>query len=63
MKTMEKLIRRFNRLNPDCNAELDWLSSYEGFYTVYITDPLGMTHLFRFRTCAEFREWTDYLMQ
>ena len=58
--TMERLIKRFNRLNPDYHAELDWLSSYAGFYTVDITEPVcGLTSRYHFHTCAEFREWMD----
>ena len=61
MKTMCKLVKRFNRLYKDWfyEAELDFMSSYEGFYTVCITNPLGMCTRYHFRTCAEFREWMD----
>ena len=60
MKTMEKLVRRFNRLNPDYHAELEWRDSYPGWYAVYITEPVcGLTSIYHFSTCAEFREWMD----
>jgi len=61
MKTMEKLVKRFNRLFGDAfyTAELDWMSSYPGWYTVDITDPLGMSTRYHFHTCKDFREWMD----
>ncbi len=60
MKTMEKLIRRFNALSPAYKAELDWRDSHEGFYVVVIEEPVcGMYSRYHFRTCAEFREWMD----
>lgn len=61
MKTMEKLVNRFNRMFKDCfyKAELMWQDSYEGFYTVGVVDPLGMCTYHHFRTCNEFREWMD----
>ena len=60
MKTMEKLIKRFNRLmDPEMSAELDWINSYQGWYTVVITDGCGLPGRYHFRTCKEFREWMD----
>ena len=60
MATMEKLIRRFNKMNPAYKAELDWHSSYDGFYTVVIKEPVyGIPATYHFRTCKEFREWMD----
>lgn len=60
MKTMEKLVKRFNRLfDPECTAELDWINSYPGWYTVAIVDGLGMLTNYHFRSCREFREWMD----
>ena len=59
MKTMEKLIKRFNRNNPGYMAELDWQDSYPGYYTVWITNTFGLSARYHFRTCKEFREWMD----
>ena len=60
MKTMEKLIARFNRDNPGYTAELDWLDSYEGWYTVCIyDDACGTSGRYHFRTCDEFAEWMN----
>ena len=58
MKTMEKLTRRFNRLNPDYHAYLEWRDSYPGWYTVYI-DGRGYATRYHFSTCAEFKDWMD----
>lgn len=63
MKTMEKLVKRFNRLfDPEMRAELDWHSSYTGWYTVCIVDGCGYPTHMHFRTCHEFREWMDGLV-
>ena len=60
MKTMEKLVARFNRENPGYHAELDWMSSYEGWYTVAITEPVcDMTSYYHFTSCEDFRSWMD----
>ena len=55
MKTMQKLVDRFNKMNPDYHAELD---SWEQKYTVYITEPVcGITGRYVFKSCREFDEW------
>lgn len=60
MATMEKLIRRFNKMNPAYKAELDWIDSYEGWYTVVITEPeYGIPAHYHFNSCKEFRDWMD----
>ena len=59
MKTMAKLIRRFNRMTPDYKAEL-CTDSWEPRYTVYITEPVcGMVSRYVFTSCRDFREWMD----
>lgn len=61
MRTMQKMIDRFNRKYDSLHyyAELSWLDSYPGYYTVVIADELGYTARYHFRTCNEFREWMD----
>ena len=60
MKTIEKLIKRFNRLNPDYNASLDELESYAGYYRINITKPvLGLTSCYAFETCKDFADWIN----
>ena len=56
MKTMEKLLKQFRRMYPEYQAELDWLGSYPGFYTVVITDGTYPAY-YHFNSCNEFREW------
>ena len=57
MKTMERLIKRFNRMYPDYKAEL-CKDSWEPEYTVYITEPVcGLVSRYVFPTCRAFREW------
>ena len=59
MSTMEKLVKRFNRMNPDYIAEL-CEDSWEPEYTVYITEPVcGLTARYVFGSCKEFKEWSD----
>jgi len=59
MKTMEKLIARFNRMHPDYLAEL-CTDSWEPKYTVYITEPvLGLVSRYVFDSCREFSEWMN----
>ena len=59
MKTMEKLIARFNKMNPDYLAELSH-DSWEEKYTIYITEPVcGLVERHVFASCREFREWMD----
>ena len=59
MKTMEKLVRRFNRIHKGYTAEL-CKDSWEPRYTVYITEPVwGITHGYVFASCRAFREWMD----
>lgn len=60
MKTMEKLCRRFEKLNPGYKAELDKISSYVGWYIIYITEPVcGTTSTYYATGCREFKEWMD----
>ena len=60
MKTMERLIKRFNRLYPGVHAELDWINSYPGWYTVVITDnDYGVNDRYHFQTCNDFRDWME----
>ena len=62
MKTMEKLVERFNSMNPDYHAELLWMESYPGWYTVVIESsyaPIDYPTYYHFRTCDDFREWMD----
>ena len=61
MKTMEKLCKRFERLHPGYEASLDTCESYPGFYRVYIdnAETGSLCHVYTFRTCADFRDWTD----
>ena len=57
MKTMQKLVDRFNRINPDYHAEL-CRDSWEQKYTIYITEPVcGLTDRYVFKSCREFDEW------
>ena len=58
MKTMEKLLKQFRRMYPEYQAELDWLDSYEGWYTVVITEPVcDIPAYYHFRTTREFSDW------
>lgn len=59
MSTMEKLVARFNRLNPDYIAEL-CTDSWELPNTVYITEPVcGLTSRYVFDSCRDFKDWMD----
>lgn len=59
MKTMETLIRRFNRRNaPTYRASLDPIDSYPGYYVVYVSDPVCVAR-YSFKSCRDFREWMD----
>ena len=60
MKTMERLVAHFNRvLNPEISFWLDKMESYPGCYRIAVTDGLGMTGHYIFRTCREFEEWAN----
>lgn len=60
MRTMKQLVKRFNRMySPEMEAWLDELESYPGCYRVAISDGLGMTSCYIFKTCEEFKDWTD----
>ena len=60
MKTMEKLVNRFNRMNPDYHACFHPEWSYRGYYVVYITEPVcGLSSRYEFQSCKEFREWME----
>lgn len=57
MKTMQKLVDRFNRMYPEYLAEL-CRDSWEQKYTIYITEPVcGITGRYVFKSCREFDEW------
>ena len=59
MKTMKKLVNRFNRLYPADKAELS-SDSWEEKYTVYITEPVcGLTSRYVFTTCNDFLDWIN----
>lgn len=60
MKTMQKLIEKFNKQNPNHTAELDTFDSYRGYYKVYIgrSDWWDYSTL-TFKSCKEFKEWMD----
>ena len=60
MKTMKKLVARFNRLNPDYEAWFDEMESYPGYYRIAITEPVcGLTSFYTFKTAQDFRAWMD----
>lgn len=61
MKTMERLVKRFNRLYEQWYyvAKLDKVESYAGYYVIYITDPIGITNRYTFTTCDDFRSWMN----
>jgi len=60
MKTMQNLINRFNRLNPNYSAYLDPFDSRAGWYVIYVSGgPMGLSARHFFSTCAEFRDWMD----
>ena len=65
MKTMLKLCRRFGRLHKGCDAYLDTLGSYPGFYRVCIHDHFDREESFAwytFRSCKEFKEWSENVL-
>ena len=59
MKTMQRLVKRFNRLNPDYHASFhpEWQDTSE--YAVWISGPDGTSARYTFATCRAFREWMD----
>lgn len=58
MKTMYKLLKQFRRMYPNYQAQLDWINSYTGWYTVVITDGVyDIPAYYHFRTCNEFADW------
>ena len=58
MKTMNKLILRFNRMHTNYSAYLDKIESYIGCYRVCITDnEYNLSSWYIFSTCKEFYEW------
>ncbi|MCR5566022.1 MAG: hypothetical protein K6F61_04160 [Clostridiales bacterium] len=59
MKTMEKLCKRFNRMNPCYHAELDWINSYKGWYTVIIESEYEYPAHYHFPTCNDFKDWIN----
>ncbi len=59
MKTMQKLIKRFERVHPGFFAWLDPLESYSGYYRIIIYDKWAGSTQYIFKTCREFKEWTD----
>lgn len=63
MKTMKRLVNRFNRIMaPECTAWLDEIGSYKGYYQIAITDGLGMTAYYTFASCKDFKDWTDNVL-
>lgn len=60
MKEMEKLVKRFNRLNPEYHAAFhpEWSDISDG-YVVCISDPFGYSTRYTFARCRDFREWMD----
>ena len=47
MKTIERLVKRFNRVYPD-------------YYVIYITEPVcGLTSRHTFTTCRDFGDWIN----
>ena len=60
MKTMEKLIARFNKMHPDYSAELVDYESRPGWYVVFITnDYFTVSARYYFSSCKDFRGWMD----
>lgn len=66
MKTMEKLCKRFNRIHNGYKAIFDPFFSYRGYYNVTIMNDdkdfpslYGLTSVYTFKTCREFKEWID----
>lgn len=61
MKSMRKLIKRFN--NKYCGwfyeAILDVFNSYQGNYVVTIINPDGVPCEYNFKSCRDFSEWVD----
>lgn len=58
MKSFEKLIKKFNRLNPDYIAELDKTDSCRGCYKVYISYRT-VTSTYYFVSCRDFISWMN----
>lgn len=58
MKSFEKLIKKFNKMNPDYTAELDKIDSYKGYYKVYISDNTD-TATYYFTSCRDFTSWMN----
>ena len=63
MKTMGMLCKRFARIHPGSSAELDELGSYPGYYRICVeTKSPGAGTLYTwytFKTCKEFKEWSE----
>ena len=60
MKTMEKLIRRFNRNNGrGCTAQLDYWKSEQGQYYVDVCHPEGYWAEYHFNCAGDFKDWMD----
>ena len=60
MKTIPKLIKKFKKMYPEYDAWFDELGSYNGHYTVAITEPvLHLTTYYVFFSCREFKEWIN----
>lgn len=58
MKTIEKLIKQFNREFPHHTAYLDRIDSYSGNYHICVTDEeFGISSWYYFCSCTEFAEW------
>lgn len=62
MKTMEELCKRFGDLHPGCDAFLDKIESYPGYYRICIYEKYDREESFTwytFKTCKEFKEWSE----
>ena len=59
MKTMEKLIKRFERLHPDYEAHFNDWESCPGYYVIFITQHGLWPAEYIFSTLKDFREWMD----
>ena len=60
MKTIENLIRKFNRQGHGYEARIDRWSSYDGHYVINVREPAcGLWAQYTFTTAREFREWMD----
>lgn len=60
MKTMKKLIQKFNRKFPNYSAYLDCIESYQGCYRICISDDeYKLSSWYIFDSCRDFNEWMN----